>query len=269
MAGMNIFAAAALCVTAFLGAATQTPADIVIPQDPSTVIVSMDSHDYWGDLSGANSNPLLAIRADGTIYGSGVLQGRLTQPEVQNLLRYLIEEQGFFNLNATDIRRAIDTVESKTGIRVDISDAAERTVRIRTADKDHEVRFYASSFYATRYPPTLYPELKSLGQLRAVETKLSQIVETLKAGGDKVVLDILAEGNAYLARGYPQVAPFTVRDFLKTISADGQSKRLSFFRSDTAGVFASLDVTYRQGETTLFRFSEEKLPPELFGPVLP
>jgi hypothetical protein len=142
-------------------------------------------------------------------------------------------------------------------------------VHIRTADREHEVRFYASAFYARRFPPDIYPEMKSLGQLRAVESKLNRIMETLKAGGEKAVLDARSEGNAYLLREHPQVTSFTVDDFTNAnLSADGHTKTLSFLRSDSTGVFVSLDVTYHTAEKTQFRFSDG-FPPELFLPVLP
>jgi hypothetical protein len=276
MRGMHIFTAAVLCVTSFLGAAAQGQDDLALPDDPTAVVVSLDSHDYWSDLARTNQDPLLSVRADGTVTvihprgWGGVFRLKLSKSELQDLLRFMIRDQDFLALNAADLSRAIDTLENKTGSRVIISDAGETVVHIRTADREHEVRFYASSFYAMRFPPSIYPELKSLGQLRAVESKLNRIMETLKAGGEKAVQDAWTEGNEYLKREYPQVMPFSVNDFSNTsLTPDGQSKTLSFGRSDTPGEFASVDVIYRQTEKTQFRFSDGKFPSGLFSPVLP
>ena len=56
-----------LLASMVLSGAGQDPAGIALPDDPSAVVISMDSHGYWSDLTRTNPNPILAIQADGTM----------------------------------------------------------------------------------------------------------------------------------------------------------------------------------------------------------
>ena len=53
-----------LLASMLLSGAGQEPSGIALPDDPSAVVISMDSHGYWSDLSRTNPNPILADDED-------------------------------------------------------------------------------------------------------------------------------------------------------------------------------------------------------------
>jgi hypothetical protein len=241
-------------------ATAQANAPIVLPADPSAAIITLDWHGYWQDRARKNPNPALAIRVDGTVIVTDPegalpdLQGQLSSAELQDLLKFVIQDRDFFAIDGGDILNAIDAEQARTGQRVGVVDASEPVVHVKTVDKEKEVRFYASSFYASRYPVSLFPSMKALDHLNAIEAKLTRIAEEIKGGGKQGIATGLADVNAYVARQKPELQPFTVRDYLRTIlSADGRS--MQFVHAEANGSSNSVSVRYWSNREPEFRFS--------------
>src|SRR6186713_2488649 len=170
----RIFFAAGLFLIAILNLVAQEKSAISLPADPAAIIITWD---WTGvDILGTrkNMNPALTIRANGAVTVTdpkgivGNIESSLTPAEVQDLLHFIVAEQDFFAIDISEIWRAILTEEQRrVGVRSYIADASDTVVHIKTADREHDLRFNALSFSARKYP-----SIKELRQFLAVETKL-------------------------------------------------------------------------------------------------
>jgi hypothetical protein len=263
-------------VSAFtLTALAQTNTPIPLPADPSTVIVTLDWHGYWQDLNRKNPQPDLMIRADGSISVAdprGIwpdIQGRLSAAELQDFLRFIVRDQDFFALDAPDIRRKVELEAARTNSGTTISDAGEPVIRVKTAENDKEIRYYALDFYAMRYPADRFPSLKALGQLHAVQARLQRLTEEVRGGGKDAINRALADANAYLRRERPEAPLFTADNYLRTLlNGDGLSKHFQFTREIAGGASNSVTVQYGPSSQPEFRFTVYQPRSALF-PVTP
>ena len=262
------------CLVAFVSAAAQTNVPISLPADPSAAVITLDWHGYWQDRSRKNPNPALTIRADGSIIVTDPadvvpdLQGKLSSAELQELFRFLIQVRDFFAIDGGDILNAIRAEEARTGQRVGVSDAGEPVIRVKTADKEKEVRFYGLGFYAGRYPISLFPSMKALDNLNAIEAKLTRLSEEVKGGGKAGIAAGLAAANAYLAREKPDLPLFTADDYLRTLLSP-QGRLMQFVQPARDGSSNSVSVQYRPNREPEFRFSVYGPRPALAGPATP
>jgi hypothetical protein len=130
--------------------------------------------------------PILAVHANGHVtlanpYGEGVINRTISAERVQNLLHFIVGENRFFEINAEQVRRAMDTVDAQrqadarqNGVvrlgRSAMADSATITIRVSADDRQHEV---------TLAPPTLvvrqYPKIAELGRLRAIQIRLIEL----------------------------------------------------------------------------------------------
>jgi hypothetical protein len=177
-----LFLIAGLCVmTTGISVAQEKPL-IPLPSDPSTPIITMDRR--GGYVSGPrNVNPILTIRADGRVIVVdpwGKTENRetvLSSAEIQELLRFAITEQDFFAFDASHVRQAIEAEFKKAGGGSTLFDYPDTIVHIRTANQEHEASYNALANWAQ-----WYPNIKSLVQLRAIEVRLTKLVDEVKAG---------------------------------------------------------------------------------------
>ena len=175
---------AGLCALTTLISNAQDMPVIPLPSDPSTPIITMD---WRGGLSypgpRKNLNPVLSIRADGRVtvidpYGrTADREAVLSHAEIQDLLRFAITEQDFFAFDSNSVRQAIEAEFRNAGRRVYIADAADTVVHIKTADREFEASYNALATWAQRYP-----NIKALVQLRAIELRLTKLIDQLRAG---------------------------------------------------------------------------------------
>jgi hypothetical protein len=273
MIRIQIPAVVGFCLIAFLSAMAQTSVPMALSADPSATVITLDWLGYWQSLSRKNPNPALTIRKDGTVVVTdptgvlGDLQGKLSLAELQDLVKFVVQEKDFFAINAADISSGIAAEETRAGQRVVISDAGVPVIRIKTADNEKEVRFYALAFYARRFPLNRFPSMKALDNLNAIEQKLTRIAEDVKGGGKSGVAAGLADANAYLARERPNLPLFTADDYSRTmISPNGRT--MEFVRDVGGGSRNFIAIQYRPGQPPEFRFSVYGPPPALFGPAV-
>ncbi len=187
-----------LLVLGFISAASlsiigQEKPPIPLSADPTTAIITMDSHGTYtvGRTLSAPpipQGPLLTIYASGettVIVRNGnspqEIRRALLPSEVQQLLHFAIDEQNFFALSGTDIQKAVTAENKRLGIGYGVGDAIDTVIRIKTADKENEVHFYAINEYAQAYP-----SIKALQQLQALQSRLERVYQELAAGSGTV-----------------------------------------------------------------------------------
>jgi hypothetical protein len=107
-----------------------------------------------------------------------------------------------------------------------------------------------------------YPAIKPLQQLSAVQTRLTDLIKELTAGGTQTIAVALDQANAYLKQQYPQLPALGADDYVRTLqSADGR-KLVEFVRDQGDGTSMSVAVEYQPGEPP--RIQTRKNPPETF-----
>jgi hypothetical protein len=191
---------------------------------------------------------------DATLRTTKVLQGRLTTSELEELLRFALHDQEFFDFDATAVKAGIrDQYQSNENVS-DPADDATTCYQIQTADWTHEVNWH-------RLPKAAwdFPKVERLLQLYAVDLRLQQLFYVLLAGGPERVEAVLAKANELALpfyRLYPDLPRLTAADLLQVIpSADGLWEQFTFSRNKDKQVRnplfeVSIDVP-QQGEPTL------------------
>ena len=146
-----------------------------------------------GGLSIDRSNIAdLTIYADGKTvvgprFGQGKhVEGELSMGQIQDLLRFAIDEQHFFRFYSRAVdaeikailrQRQVDS-QDVGGIAVPLGppyvDAGTTVILIAADGQQHEVRFQGLVFAVQDYP-----EINALQQLRAIELRLLSVAEEL------------------------------------------------------------------------------------------
>src|SRR5262249_35022897 len=168
---------------------------------------------------------------DATLRTTKVLQGRLTPSELEELLRFALHDQDFFDFDATAVKAGIrDQYQSNENVS-DPTDDATTCYQIQTADWTHEVNWH-------RLPKAAwdFPKVERLLQLYAVDLRLQQLFYVLLAGGPERVEAVLAKANELALpfyRLYPHLPQLTAADLLQVIpSADGLWEQFTFSRNE-------------------------------------
>ena len=221
--------AVVLCFAAALRLSAQDKVAIPLPRDGSTTIVVLDYRGGYGPER-KNQEPVLAIHADGnaTVVDPTderpTRKYRLSAAEVEALLREIVQELDFFNIDHNEISRAMAEEDRKTGSSLSMSDASTTVIRIQTADRKHELRFNALGTWANRYP-TIQP----LQQLFNVEKRLERVIQEFTPGARETIVDALNAVNEVMKREHPDLPQLTLNDFLST-GGDTTGAATQFFR---------------------------------------
>lgn len=228
----------------------QTPA-IQLPQDRTAAVITMDYRGGFGPPRKDN-RPALTILADGAVQiidSSGddpAINGTLSSEELQDLLRFAINEHHFFEFDEAEAQREVADEEVKAGFHFSTFDGATTIIRIRTAEHDHTARFYVLDSYAKAYPGA-----KLLTDLFSVEGRLQLLVNEAKAGGREAVAAALNLVNEYLKTAYPKIPALGQKDLL-------------YVTGDTADrhtlVFVPAAPTPKQPETAEGRVRQMMMP---------
>jgi len=163
-----------------------------VPEDPGAIVVQWRSA---GGLAGEDSGPDLTVRADGAVKvgprvgGGRALQGRISEAELQELLRFALDQNEFFAFDAEQVARQLEAAAREPGptspgeaLAVPAGppymDAGTTTILIAADGRRHEVG-YDGLFAAARE----HPENRPLAQLRAIELRLLELAQRIAAGG--------------------------------------------------------------------------------------
>jgi hypothetical protein len=243
---------AALFLSAGAVQAQDKPA-IELPKDPTTPVITFDY--FGGGIKRQNDEPLLIIRADGTVnvgnpYGVGKsVTTKIRIAEVRELLRYAIQEQHLLDFDQDKVKAAVADEMKKAGTGIAVGGGSTTIIRIKTAAKEHEARYYAPAAFAQQYK-----NIKALGELVAVEQRLQRVVHEAVAGGPDEITKALALVNERLKKDYPDARPLTAAD-LQAARWQGQDTLIvSFFRRGAQpDLFVAGTVTRpAKGDPTVF-----------------
>jgi hypothetical protein len=168
----------------------------ILPRDPYAIVIQWRT---LGGLAGRDDSPAdLTIRANGSVtVGPRFSQGKLTagqlQPErLQELLSSVIDDNDFFNFESQTVEEAViaaverrkAAVQSAEAIAVPSGppyiDAGTTVILIAADGKRHEVRYHGLFAAAQDFP-----EIKALGQLRAIELELLGVAEEIASAASQ------------------------------------------------------------------------------------
>ena len=225
-----------------------------LPKDPEAVIVVYDEQSGFG-LPRQNPGAVLTILRNGTVlmpdvFGNGrSFKGQLDEQEVQELLRFMIGKQKFFDYDMEKVKAAMKKAESDRNIP-QIADAPVQVFEVNIADREHRVSHYALGM------ATEYPEIESLQQLLAIQKRLRGVMNQTRVGGRKGVERLLATANRELKSQLPDIKPFSREEFVGAYTRNNGVTTATFSRTfkDDEGkstgkfVVASIELPEKNGE---------------------
>lgn len=172
-----------------------TPMTHSLPTAPDAIVIQ------WRTLGGLSINRTniadLTIYADGKSvlgprFGQGKhRQGQLSMGQIQDLLKFAIDEQRFFRFDSRAVDAEIKAIlrqrqldsQDAGGIALPLGppyvDGGTTVIMIAADDQQHEVQFQGLAFAIQDYP-----QIEALQQLRAVELKLLRVAEDCGRGID-------------------------------------------------------------------------------------
>jgi hypothetical protein len=183
-----------------------------------------------------------------------VFEGSLSAAELQDLVRFALHEEEFFEFEPDAVKAAIRDQYQSDGSVVDSTDATTTTFRVQTADRGHEVTWFRHTKAAWDFP-----RVERLLQLYALDRRLQQVFYVLVAGGPERVEAVVEKMEGLVLpyyRLYPDAPRLTAADlFCVTPSPDGTQTRFVFSRNRDQQVRnplfeVAIDVP-PQGEPTL------------------
>jgi hypothetical protein len=101
--------------------------------------------------------------------------GAMDAANLQDLMRFIVDEQDFFSIEADAITARIQQIGARDGRLFVVADAATTHVSITLQDRKHKVTLYAVGFAAR-----LFPEIDALQRLRRIELRLLATAEALR-----------------------------------------------------------------------------------------
>jgi hypothetical protein len=165
--------------------------------------------------------------------------------QLQELLRFAVIDQRFFEFDADAVQRAVRAEQQRAGGTFNIFDGGTTVIRVRTGDKEHEVSYYALTYYAR-----IYPAVPDLGRLVAIETKLQGIADSLGRGVRERVNMALDQANQAIKEQRPELPALVLADYRRTVLSEGGRRTVEFGRALAGGEALSVVVeTAPDGET--------------------
>ena len=162
-----------------------------LPADPKAVVIRWQSE---GGQAGQAAGPDLVVRADGSVSvgsrltGGRPVEGRISSVQLQELLRFALDEHAFFEVAPGRLERQITArqqAEAEVGSAGEALavptgppylDAGTTVLMIEADGRRHEVR-QQGLFAAARE----HPEIPALAQLRAIELRLLELAQEIAA----------------------------------------------------------------------------------------
>lgn len=153
---------------------------ITLPKDPKAVVLSFDPG--AGGFVRKGPAPYLKVQADGQVtvtnlFDGSVKESKLTAKQLEELLRFLITDQDFFNVTTAKIDDGIKAESTRTGMFIAVGGAGTSVIKVQANDKRHEVSFRGASAYLQTYPT-----IKVLGQYVAIEKRLNELGAAVAKG---------------------------------------------------------------------------------------
>jgi hypothetical protein len=145
---------------------------IALPKDPKAIVLSFDPG--AGGFVRKGEAPYLKIQADGQVTVTSLFDGtkketKLTAKELDDLLRFVIQEKDVFNLSEMKIADAIK-VAAGNGPFIAVGGAGTSVIGVQANGKKHEVRYRGASAYLQACP-----NVAELARFVAIEKKLNDL----------------------------------------------------------------------------------------------
>jgi hypothetical protein len=153
--------------------------EIVLPKDPKAVVLTFDPG--AGGFVRKGEAPYLRIQADGqvtvvSLFDGSKKEGKLTAKELDELLRFVIQDQDFTSITAAKIDAGIKDAAGK-GPFIAVGGAGTSVITVENDGKKHEVSYRGASAYLRAYP-----KVDPLARFVAVEKRLSDLGATVAKG---------------------------------------------------------------------------------------
>lgn len=227
---MRSFSFGAL-VGAMLVASTGVAAEEVykLPKDKTATVISLDHKGGFTPRRKSDA-PMLSILADGTIkmpdrFGfSKDVNGKISQKELQALLRFIIKDNKFFEYDKAKVAAKMKKAAAGRNIPR-VADASTLVIEVKIAGKSNKASQYALGLMANQYKTV--PEIQ---QLSAINQRLNRLMNVTRLGGEKNVKAALELANAELKKKYPKAPPLTMQDFRSANVRKNGQKTVSFGR---------------------------------------
>jgi hypothetical protein len=152
---------------------------IVLPKDPKAVVVTFDPGP--NGIRRKGPAPYLSIPADGQVYVTGWLdeskkETKPTPKQLEDLLRFIVQDNDFFNIRADKITAGIAAEQAK-GVAVALGGVGTPVISVQVNDKRHEVSYRGADEYLR-----IYAKIRPLAQLVAAERRLSDLAALVLKG---------------------------------------------------------------------------------------
>ncbi len=158
-----------------------------------------------------------------------VVEMRLAPAELEELFRFALHEQEFFDFDTPGVQAAIVRQYQSDGAVHDPLDATTTQLRIRTAAKEHEARWTRLTYSAFKFA-----DVKALAKLYAVDMRLRHLFAVELAGGIELVESVVTRTNELARPWYernPDLPRLTAQDLAGVSTLpDGRGTRFSFSR---------------------------------------
>jgi len=152
---------------------------IVLPKDPKAVVLSYDPG--AGGFIRKGPPPYLRIQADGQVTVTNLHDGakkesKLTAKQLDELLRFVIQDKDFFKVTEAKIADAIKAAAAN-GPFIAVGGAGTSVIAVQANGKKHEVSYRAASAYLQAYP-----KIEILARFVAIEKRLSDLAASVAKG---------------------------------------------------------------------------------------
>jgi hypothetical protein len=152
---------------------------IVLPKDPKAVVLTYDPG--AGGFVRKGEAPYLKVQANGQVtvvnlFDGTKKEGTLTAKELDELLRFVIQDKDFLNITEAKIANGIKTAAAN-GPFIAVGGAGTSVVSVENDGKKHEVSYRGASAYLQTYP-----KVEVLARFVAVEKRLAELGTRVEKG---------------------------------------------------------------------------------------
>lgn len=182
------------------------------------------------------AQPPLVIQQDGVMH-SAAGETSIEPDQLQALLRFLIEEQRFFDIDSEAVKLAIHQENSQRGSALAILHAPTSILTLNLRDRSHRVEVHALQFEAKAHP-----KIESLQRLALIQRRIIREFSIALLGGERTAQRLCELASAELATHHPERAPFTLNDLAAAGRRKDDSLVAHFRRDESATAFSYVIV---------------------------
>lgn len=205
------------------GTDKQAVKEFALPQEKDAVVIRFD---VLGGLTvpRISAEPIMSILADGRVKipacykGQKPFEGKISPAELQELLRFAIDQQKFFE---HDIKKIEEKLAKRENVIPPPTDSVTTTIRIHAGGREHEASY-------SGYNPRTDPE--EFKRLAALHQRLEQVKAVVQMGGKEKIAEYLKDANARLKESYPEVSPLGLEHFTQAAQRNDGSRSVEFRR---------------------------------------